>query len=165
MTRVLRPFLTFGVVAAVLSAAPAWAQKAAKKEARAAQRASEKAFEFPAEITLSPEQQAKVKALKDEYGPKLQAANKKLTDILTPEQRAARAEAGKANREAKKTGKQARDAQLAALKLTDEQKVKWDAAQKESQELRKLISQKMHDLLTEDQKAKLPKRGKPKKAK
>jgi hypothetical protein len=150
----------------LLSVGPAFAQKAAKKEARKAQRAAgAQLFEFPKEITLSEEQQAKLKSLKDEYSPKVEAANKKLNEVLTPEQQTARREAAKANREAKKTGKEARDAVNAALKLSNEQQAKWDAAQKEFQALRREIEQKKNELLSAEQRARLPKRGAAKRAK
>lgn len=138
---------------------PAMAQET-KVRPGAVKRAAQNAmFQLPKDITLTEEQQTKLKALVDEYSPKLAALNVKQTEILTPEQVAARTEAAKANREAKKTGKEAQAAINAALKLTDEQKTKWEASQKELAELRKVIEQKKRDLLTEEQKAKLPKRG------
>jgi hypothetical protein len=137
MSQLLRRTITLSIVVTLMSALPAFGQKAAKQQARAAKRAGEnQAFQLPKDITLSEDQQAKLKALKDEYGPKLAALTAKQNEILTPEQRTARAEAAKANREAKKSGKEAQEAVNAALKLTDEQKAKWTATQKEMQELR-----------------------------
>ena len=157
MSQVVRSAVALSAVLTLLSAAPSLAQTA-KQQARAAKRAADNPiFQLPKEITLSEEQQTKLKALKDEYGPKLAALTTKQSEILTKEQQAARAEVTKANREAKKTGKEAQEAVNAALKLTDEQKTKWTAAQKEMQELRKTIEQKKRELLTEEQKAKLPK--------
>ncbi len=161
MSRIARHLVSLSVVVAVLSALPAYAQQSAKRQARAAKRgqqASARAFQFPKEITLTEEQQTKLKALQQEYGPKLDAANKKLDEVLTAEQRAARNETAKANRDAKKTGREARDAINASLKLTPEQKTKYDAAQKEVQELRKVVEQKKSELLTAEQRAQLPKR-------
>jgi hypothetical protein len=166
MSQRVTRIVCLSVIVAILPAVPAFAQKAAKKQARAANRkATTQLFEFPKEITLTEEQQAKVKALKEEYGPKVDAAAKKLDEVLTAEQRTARAQAAKANRDAKKTGKEAREAVNAALKLTAEQQAKWDAAQKEMQELRRTVEQKKRDLLTAEQQAKLPKRAAAKKTK
>ena len=159
MSQLVRTFVALSAVVMLVCVSSAFGQQAAKKEARAAKRAAENPiFQFPKEITLSEEQQAKLKALKDEYGPKLAAVQAKQNEVLTAEQRSARAEANKANREAKKSGKEAQEAIAAALKLTDEQKTKWAAVQKEQQELRKTIEEKKRELLTEEQKAKLPKR-------
>lgn len=159
MSRLISHLVACSVVFAIAIASPAYGQNA-KQQQRAAKRAAENVlFQFPKEITLTEEQQAKLKAIKDEYSPKLAAISTKQNEILTEEQRTARTEVGKANREAKKTGKEAQAAIETALKLTDEQKTKWTATQKEMQELRKVVEQKKAELLTEEQKAKLPKRG------
>jgi hypothetical protein len=159
MSQLLRSTVALFAALTLISTSSLLAQNA-KQQQRAAKRAGEnRLFQFPKEITLSEEQQTKLKAIKDEYAPKLAAISAKQNEILTAEQRTARAEVAKANREAKKTGKEAQAAVDAALKLTDEQKTKWAATQKEMQELRKAVQQKMRELLTEDQKAKLPKRG------
>jgi hypothetical protein len=145
---------------AVTIAAPAFGQRNAKPKERAAKRAAENPiFKFPNAITLTSEQEAKLQALKDEYAPKLAAISGKQNEILTPEQRKARTEVTKANREAKKSVKEAQEAVAAALKLTDDQKQKWTATQKEMQELRKEIEGKKEALLTAEQKALLPKKG------
>jgi hypothetical protein len=159
MSQCLRHAVVLTAVFFLVSAAPSFGQRAEKQKARAAKRAAQnQVFQLPKDITLSEEQQTKLNALKEQYGPKLAAISAKQNEILTPEQRAARAEVAKANREAKKAGKEAQEAINAALKLTEEQKAKWTAAQKEMQDLRKEIDQKKRDLLTEEQKAKLPKR-------
>lgn len=157
MVRIARPLVC--LVAALLMTATANAQEKPKQRAAGAKRAANaQVFQLPKTITLTEEQQAKLKALQEEYSAKWAAALKKQNEILTPEQRTARAEANKANREAKKSGKEAQEAVMAALKLTDEQKAKWEAAQKEVAELRKEIEQKKRELLTPEQKEKLRKR-------
>lgn len=151
------------LVAFVGLTATASAQQTEKQKQLAIELATKSPlFQLPKEITLSDEQQAKLKTLQEEYVPKWVAASQKQTAILTKEQRKARTEANKANRAAKKTGKEAQEAVLAALMLTDQQKGEWEAAQKEVAALRKEIEQKKQDLLTPEQKAQLPK---PKKAK
>lgn len=166
MHHVFRSAMILSAVLAVVVTAPALAQKGAKQQERAAKRAADNPiFQVPKKITLSAEQQAKLQAIKDEYAPKLAAITAKQNEILTPEQRKARAEVTKANREAKKTGKQAQEAVAAALKLTDEQQQKWTATQKDMQALRKEIEQKKRALLTPEQQAMLPKQGGNKKPK
>lgn len=117
------------------------------------------AFAVPKGIELSDEQQEQVAALRKEYAPKMREIAKKIG--LSADQRKAMAEARKAAAADGKKGKEAREAINAAVNLSDEQK----AAQAEMQELAKEIRGKVMDLLTEDQKAKLPKRGGGKKAK
>jgi hypothetical protein len=155
MSSVIRSAICASAVVALFSATSVSGQQVRPGAVKRA--AQNQVFQLPKDITLTEEQQTKLKALVDEYSPKLAALNAKQSEILTPEQVAARAEVTKANREAKKTGKEAQAAVEAALKLTDEQKTKWAAAQKELADLRKTIEQKKRDLLTEEQKAKLPK--------
>ena len=116
---------------------------------------------LPKEIqsTLSDEQKKKIAALDEEFGPKLAELAKKRGSILTPEQKKAEAEARKVARDAGKKRKELQEAVDAALKLTDEQKRQLAELKKESGPLNKTIRDKVLGLLTDDQKAKLPKRG------
>jgi len=104
------------------------------------------------EIELTAEQKAKLEQLKKEMGPKVMEARKKVDSIFTEEQRKARAEAQKAARAAGKTGKEARNAVEAAVKLTEEQKVKFAAARKAAGELQRQVRDKIMVLLTPEQK-------------
>lgn len=110
---------------------------------------------------LSEEQNTKVKALTDEYGPKIAKAQSQISNELRREMAEARK---KASDEGKK-GKDLRDAVEAKVKLTDEQK----AAQAESQKLVAELREKVSALLTEEQREKAglkqqPGQGKKKKA-
>ena len=103
-------------------------------------------------LDFSEEQQAKFKELRKEYLPKLKTVGEKLRDILTEEQKTARAEARKAALEAGKKGKEVRDAVQDAVKLTDEQKAKFVELRKEKQALRKEMREKGAEILTPEQK-------------
>lgn len=139
-----------------------------KKEKKAqGPQAGGQIFKLPEEVKLTEEQQEKLNGLKKEYGPKLAEAQKKIDDILTTDQKSARKDAlAKAKAENAK-GKARQTLINDALKLTDEQQPKWDAAQKEAQELQATVRGKISELLTDEQKALVPslapKKGKKKK--
>jgi Spy/CpxP family protein refolding chaperone len=142
---------------AIVVASPVFGAEQEAKQ-KAAKRPTPAVFTFPKEITLTEDQQAKLKAIQDEFGPKLAELQKKQTDLLTPEQKKARADAAKANKDANKTGKAAQQATMAALKLTPEQQTKWDAVAAELKPLRAKIEEKKLTILTDEQKTKLPAR-------
>ncbi len=137
------------VVLMLVAVAPAQGQQTEKQKAAAIKRAAASpVFQAPKDAVLTEVQKTKLQAMTDEYAPKLAALNTKQSEILTKEQQTARAAATKANQEAKKTGKEAQAAISAALNLTEEQKPKWQAAQKEIQDLRKVIEGKKKDILS-----------------
>jgi Spy/CpxP family protein refolding chaperone len=138
------------VIAAPLAAAEGDKKKKKKPGKRPAAGAR---IQIPKGIELSDEQKEKVAALKKEYGPKVVAARKKMA--LGKDARKARGEALKKAKADGKKGKELRAAVDAAAPLTDEQK----AAQAEMQALQKEIRAAVVALLTDEQKAKLPKRG------
>lgn len=115
---------------------------------------------LPKEIqsTLSDEQKQKIALLDEEFGPKLAEFNKKRSAILSPEQRKAQAEARKAGTEAGKKGKELNAAVAAAVKATDQQKKQLAELSKEMAPLNKTVREKLLALLTDEQKAKMPKR-------
>ena len=102
---------------------------------------------------LTAEQKEKVAAIKKEHEPKVVAAAKKVNDSLTPEQRRARQEAQKAAKAAGKKGKEAQADALAAMKLTDEQKKTYDAAQKELDDANAALRSALASVLTDEQKS------------
>ena len=116
-------------------------------------------------IDLTAEQKEKIAKIKEEHGPKVAAAAKKLNDALTPEQRRARQEAQKAAKQAGKKGKEAQAEVLAAMKLTDEQKKAYDAAQKEVDDATNALRSALSEVLTDEQKATAGLKGKGKKKK
>ena len=109
-------------------------------------------------LEISDDQKAKLGEIQKEFGPKLLEAMKAMDGILTPEQKQARAEAGKAARDAGKKGKEMADAVEAALKLSDDQKAKFTEARKQMGEIEKGLRAKVTEVLTAEQKAKLQKK-------
>ncbi len=103
------------------------------------------------DIDLSEEQEAKLKEIIKEAGPKLVEVRKKMADVLTDAQKTARQEAIKAAREAGKKGKEMREAMEAAVELTDEQKEAMKEIRKEMQEAMKTVQEQVMALLTPEQ--------------
>lgn len=102
---------------------------------------------------LTAEQKEKIAAIKKEHEPKVAAAAKKVNESLTPEQRRARQEAQKAAKTSGKKGKEAQAEVLAAMKLTDEQKKAYDAAQKELDDANSALRTALSGVLSDEQKA------------
>lgn len=102
-------------------------------------------------LTLTDEQKTKIEALKTEYAPKVKDAMKKMDDVLTADQKKARDEVLKADKAAGKKGPEVRKDVEAALKLTDEQKTKKEAAKNEMKTLQKDVRGKVIALLTPEQ--------------
>jgi hypothetical protein len=102
---------------------------------------------------LTAEQKEKIAAIKKEHEPKVAEAAKKLNDSLTPEQRRARQEAQKAAKDAGKKGKEAQAEALAAMKLTDEQKKAYDAADKQLNDATTALRNALAGVLSDEQKA------------
>lgn len=129
----------------------------AVKEKKSKQVAGAQFFALPTEITLTSEQQTKVDELKKEYADKLKTLAAARDEILSKDQRKARGDAQKAAKEAGKKGKDAAAAVDEATKWTDGQKEKYTKADAEFQALGAEIKTKVQSLLTDEQKAKLPK--------
>jgi len=147
-------------VAMALTAGSAEAAKEKKKPDGSAN----PVFAIPKEITLTAEQQTKLDAIKKEEGPKVAELTEKLDAVLTAEQKTARKEAAAKAKADGKKGKDAATAVEEALKLTDEQKKQRAEVQPEMAKLQASIKEKIHGLLTDEQKAhyKLPKAKKSK---
>ena len=144
------------VVAVSLSAADKEARKGKKRQAKAV----EKLFELPASIELTAEQQEKVAKLKEQYAPKLAESQKKINAIVSADQRKAQQEAEKAAKAAGKKGREAREEGIAALKLSPEEKAKYEQARSEQQQIQNEARTALRAVLTPEQKAELPGRGK-----
>ena len=130
------------------------APKKGKKKAQAG--ANAQVFQLPKDVTLTAEQQEKLDALKKEHGPKVAELQKKVDEVLTAEQIQARKDVAAKIKEEKVTGKARQQRIEEALKLTAEQKTKWDGAQKELQEFQGKVREKIAEFLTDEQKAKVP---------
>ena len=162
MRGLMRTVLSAGlIVALALSAGTAEAAKEKKKKGDGA---ANPVFTLPKEITLTPEQQTKLDEIKKDQGPKIAELTAKLDELLTAEQKTARKEAVAKARADGKKGKEAATAVDEALKLTDEQKKQRGEVQPELTKLQGAIKEKIHGLLTDDQKThyKLPKARKAK---
>lgn len=144
-----------GLVVAAMLVGPVFAADAVK-EKKPKQVPGAQFFALPTEITLTADQQTKVDELKKEYGDKLKTLVTARDEILTKEQRKARGDAQKAAKDAGKKGKDIAAAVDEATQWTDGQKDKYTKAEAEVQTLGAEVKGKVHALLTEEQKAKLP---------
>lgn len=162
MKTTIRSLLTFCLTfcLALAAAAPLFAQDKEKAKGKAKNRREDaavtRAFQLPPSITLSSEQQEKMAALKKHFTPKLAEANKKLNDNLTPEQKKSRREATQTARQAGKNGKELRQAVAEAMKLTDDQQTAMTKARGELTAVNQEVQTAVRNLLTDEQKAKLP---------
>ena len=164
MKRTLQGLLVLTL--AVVLAMPAMAAEEKKKKKKKKGRKAPAAVKVPKGIVLTTDQKKQVAAINKEFAPKLVAINKKGATIVTPEQRKARSVASKKAKADGKKGKEARAAIDAAAKITPEQKKALGALNKERQAVIKAARAKFVEILTAEQKAKLPKKkGKKKKKK
>ena len=99
------------------------------------------------QLDLTEGEVAKIQDIRKEYRPKIEAALKNMEGFLTPEQK-------KAREEALKAGKNRREV-LAALNLTGDQKEKVENVCKEVATLVREEMEKIRDVLTKEQQAKL----------
>jgi hypothetical protein len=98
-----------------------------------------------------------------EYGPKLREAQTASEAVLTAEQKAARATAQKAAKDSGKKRKEAAADVAAALKLTDEQKTKYAAAEKDLHSAQTALTTALRGVLNADQQAAVGLKNKKKK--
>ncbi|RMG34669.1 MAG: hypothetical protein D6725_13840, partial [Planctomycetota bacterium] len=163
-----RQLRNLGVLALIvsLSALPALADQAKKKGKKAGKKkpaavAVEKLVPKSVAETLTDEQKEKIRAIAKDYQPKLAELRKKLAGAITPQQRKARAEALKKARAEGKKGKEALKAAEEAAGLTEDQKKQVAEIQKQIAELTREMRAKIAEVLTPEQRAKLPgrKRG------
>jgi Spy/CpxP family protein refolding chaperone len=119
--------------------------KEERKEFRAERLAERMAHLHELDLTVG--EVAKFSEIRREFRPQIEKAMKGLEGLLTDEQK-------KAREEALKAGKSRREV-LAALKLTDEQKEKVEAAGKELRTSLREELTKMRDVLNETQKEEL----------
>jgi Spy/CpxP family protein refolding chaperone len=99
------------------------------------------------QLDLTDGEIAKIEDIRKEYRPKIEKVIKELQGLLTDDQK-------KAREEALKAGKKRREV-LESLKMTDEQKVKVQTVCKEVGTLVREEMEKIRDVLSEEQKAKL----------
>jgi hypothetical protein len=102
-------------------------------------------------VTLTDDETTKLDALKKDYEQKFNDAYAK-TNVRTPEQKKAAAEARKAAQDAGKSRQEVNKADADAVKLTDEQKAQRKEATTALRALQKEFRGKALDLLTDAQK-------------
>ncbi|MCA9033988.1 MAG: hypothetical protein KDA91_02605 [Planctomycetaceae bacterium] len=149
------------VCAAVLSACVSGAnadekgQKGKKKQA-----APSATARFVAGMDLTAEQKTKISAIDKEFAEKVQALNKKRSEIVSRDQMKAQREATQAAKDAGKSAGELRKAGQDAMNLTPEQKEKLTALQREQTELNGKIVEALKKVLTPEQQEKLPQQRK-----
>ena len=164
MKRSLQGLLVLTLVA--LIAVPAMAADEKKKKKKKKGRKAPVAVKVPKSIELTAEQKKQVAAINKEFGPKLAAVQKKINTVITPDQRKARSAANKKAKADGVKGKARNAAIRAALNLSDDQKTKMKDLAKERKAVQDAAKAKFVEILTDAQKAKLPKKkGKKKKKK
>ncbi len=166
MTKFWKCLLSLSLAAFLLS--PAMAEDAKAKKNRPNARKEQPAVQLPKDITLTDDQKTKVAELEKEYAPKMKELREKLDKVMTEEQKKARLEVMKEHREKGKEGKKGKELVQAlkdAMKLSEEQQKKYDETDKQITALRHEILEKVKPLLTDEQKAKLPKRPEARKKK
>lgn len=92
-----------------------------------------------------------------ELEPQHQAILKRMNDLLTEEQRVTKKKVTRAGRAAGKAAKQIQKEVIAALKLTDQQKMDMAECRKQLQEIRVEMSKQVDGLLSEDQQREIQK--------
>jgi len=156
---VVRALAMLCVVALVAAGSRAEEKKADEKKSAAERTAF--LFSFPKQVTLTAEQQTKLDALKTEYTPRLEELHAKNQKLMTGDREKTAREAARTAREAGKKGPEVQEAVEAALKLTPEEKTQMTALRTEREALMKKIREAKMGLLTEEQKASLPKPKQP----
>jgi acetyl esterase len=107
-------------------------------------------FRLPG-VEFNQQQQSKIEKLRAEYVPKLTQLREQLNGVYTREQRQARRDAMRAARDAGKSLREARAEIDKAVNLTDEQKEKIAALQKQQAQLTAAVREKIVALLTKEQ--------------
>jgi len=156
--RKMRVAVILGV--ALLTASPllAGANKAGKGGKKKADRCPvAERTKYLEGMNLTDEQKGKLEKIKQEFVPKLTAAQLKVDNVYTPDQKKARQEAAKAARQAGKSSKEIHEAANEAVKLTDEQKTKLAEAKKELSAVDKDLQEKVKAILTPEQQSQIKK--------
>ena len=157
MKNLLHGLLAVGLSAVLFGAMPAEGAKKAKKPSEP----YAGVFAFK-KITLSDKQKEQVAALRKDYVPKLTELDKKRNAIRTPDRLKAALAARKAAASEGKKGKELTKIYNEALKLSPDEAKELAGLDKSYGALMKEINKKKMDLLTDEQKAALKPKPKPK---
>jgi len=140
----------------ILPVIPIQAEGSAKAKAKGANtpgpNLAARLFQLPPGLELNEEQKKAVAKLIEEYEPKLAANQKRILQLLTKEQRVARAALFRKSR-VDPDGKAMRDGVAESINLTEEQQRQFSEIQDEKNEIKREALQKFHILLSEEQRA------------
>lgn len=128
--------------------------------------ANRKIKQFEKKIQLTDEQKTKINEIAKASQQEVKAATDAVTAVLTPEQVELRKTLSKKATEAKMKWGERQAMILAKLELSDEQKTKYEEANKKARAVQKQFQGKLVELLTDEQKAAIaPKKRNRKKGK
>ena len=141
------------------------ADKVVKKKKSPTKKATAKLMKSFKKANLTDEQKANAKAIVGKYVESYLAAKKAADELLTEDQITLQAAAVKKGRTAGLKGKELAAAGLAAMGLTEAQQASYSEADENLNSISKTVQTEILALLTDEQKAALPKklRGKKKK--
>jgi hypothetical protein len=149
MNILIRLSIVFLFAAVCVNPAMAAKKDKAQRDPTAALSKKLQKADLPADV------REKANKVLSEYGPKIREAAASREALLTSEQKAARAEAQKKGKEAGKKRKELAADVTAAMKLTDEQKTKYAAAEKELSAAQSSLQSALRGVLSPDQQAKI----------
>ena len=151
--------LTLALVVSVTCFAQDNDKKAKKANERAVKNTTTQMMKFFAKANLTDEQKEKATAVITKHVGDLMAARKAQDSMLTAEQKKARTEAiAKAKKDGAKGGKLAAVG-TKALGLSEEDMKKYNAAKKKVNDINMKMREAIMAMLSDEQKAALPKRG------
>ena len=157
MRRALTAFVLLLLAVAVAMPLVADGQEGARKGKNKRKQQQGPAAQFKkqlAEVDLTEAQQTQIDEIVAKHSPGIEAAQQKVSQLLTADQRRARNAAMKKAREAGKKGKQLRADVDAALQLTAEQKASLDKAEQEARDAQQKLRQEVAAVLTPEQREK-----------
>ncbi len=154
--KVLRVVLVLLVALAI--ACPVLAQEKKKGKKGAPKPGFDPTARLLEGLNLTDEQRAKVAEINKEFAPKVAELAKKRLEVLTEDQKKARADAEKAAKEAGKSREEVAKAAREAVTLTPDQKQNMSEIAKEERELFNQRIEKIKAVLNDDQKEQLQKR-------
>jgi Spy/CpxP family protein refolding chaperone len=158
MTRIRVVLAMVGVLLAAAAVMAAEGEKPKKDKLHPLAQAMlrmERFHEALEQVGLTDEQKEKMKAIHEEFAPKMKELIEKIHGVFTDDQKKALEEARNAAKAAGKKGRAMFEACEAAVKPTDEQKEKLAAAAPEVVALHKEAVKKVMDILTPEQQGKL----------
>ncbi len=135
------------------------ADETKEKKKKGEKKAPSPTAKFVEKLELTDAQKEQAAAIDKEFAPKMAEINKTRDALLTVEQKTAEKNARKTAKDAGKTPAESRKAVDEALKLTDEQKTKMKEIQKQQNEVSGKIVEALKKFLTPEQIEKLPKVG------